>query len=485
MERPALGGLALAAAAVLAACSRARTRGSLGQGRVNPLASQRERIAHLFRRAGFGATPQQLDEFSRRPYDDAVEYLVNYEQVPDDLEQRLKLNPVDRSRIDSVRQDWLFRMLHTKRPLQEKMALFWHGHFATANSKVNSALLMHRQIELFRRMALGNFRELVLEVSKDPAMLRWLDGNQNRKGAPNENYARELLELFTMGIGNYTEKDIKEAARAFTGWFMRLAPGAQNRPGQDNYEFFFDRNQHDFGPKTFLGETGPWDGGDIINIIFKQPATSRFIARKLFSFFAYENPEEATVERLAAVFEKHNFELKPLVRAIFKSPEFLSPRAYHALIKSPVEFCISLMRELGIAVPPTDLPAVLRRMGQDLLNPPTVKGWDGGAEWITSVTLLERFNFANRLVSGRTGRVESLKLDPADLEALKLTSFEALVDHFLDRFVERDVPDTTRRALLRYVKTGAGTFALTPAFVDQKVRGLIHLILCTPEYQLH
>ena len=362
-------------------------------------------------------------------------------------------------------------MVHTAQRVQANMTLFWHGHIATAISKVRDASLMRQQNELFRSGALGNFRTLLREVARDPAMLRWLDGNTNRKASPNENYARELLELFTLGIGNYTEADVQAAARAYTGWFV----------DQQTLAFRFAPQAHDAGAKTFLGQTGALDGDDIVEAILAQPAAARHVARKLFRFFVYDDPEPDTVERFAAVLRESNYELRPLVEALLRSPEFSSSRAYHAKIKSPVELVVGAIRQLGATTAYQDLFVPLRRMGQDLFAPPNVKGWDGGLAWVSTSTMFERFNFANRLCTAREDTTRTT-FDPlAGLAEAGLTSPSAVTDHYLRLLVDGDVPPEVRASLVAYLNEGPQFDLATTG--DAKVRGLVHLIMSTPVYQ--
>src|SRR5581483_405237 len=278
--------------------------------------SNLRRVAHLLRRAGFGGSPDEIRSYAGMDFDQAVDHLVDYDAVANDaleasvadLEETLGT-----ARLPAIQHIWLHRMLSTARPLEEKMTLFWHDHFATANYKVGRPPAMYAQIGLLRANAMADFGTLLRAVSRDPAMLRWLDNNTNRKSSPNENYARELMELFTLGSGNYTELDVREAARAFTGWFF-------NRDG----EFVFNRNQHDFGEKTFLGQTGPWDGDDVLDIILQQPAAAPFIAEKLYRFFVHDHPSSDTIARLADQFRASGYSIRELVRAILHSPDFLS-----------------------------------------------------------------------------------------------------------------------------------------------------------------
>jgi uncharacterized protein (DUF1800 family) len=432
----------------------------------------RRELAHLLRRAGFGATPAELDAAARLGYDATVERLLYPERVPDDVDGRLAALDLDVSRPEGMRLAWLYRMLLTKRPLQEKMVLFWHGHLTSAVSKVGGQRApeaFKRQLALFREHALGNWRDLLRGISRDGAMLVYLDNRLNRKGAPNENYARELMELFALGIGNYSEDDVKDAARAFTGWTV-------DREGQ----FAVVARLHDTDHKTVLGRSGNLDGDDVIDAILAQPPAAPFLAGKLFRFFAYDDPAPAVVERLGSVFRDSGYDLRALVGAILRAPEFRSERAYHARIKSPVEFALGAVKALDRETLPRDLPAALRRMGQDLLNPPSVKGWDGGPAWINAMTVLERANYANRLATARNG---ATYLDPAALAREQRTP-EALVDYLAERFLDGDLPASSRAALLDYARDG-GDLAADASAADRKIRGLAHLVMASPLYQLN
>jgi uncharacterized protein (DUF1800 family) len=435
----------------------------------------RRDLAHLYRRAGFGASPAELDVAVRMGYDAAVERLLQPDSVADNVEDRLAGLELDLTRPENLRLAWLYRMLYTRRPLQEKMVLFWHGHLTSALPKIGGGPrapeLMKRQLVLFREQGLGSWRELLRAISRDGAMLYYLDNRLNRKGAPNENYARELLELFALGIGNYDEHDVKEAARAFTGW-------TTDRDGN----FSVNARLHDDEPKTVLGRAGALGGGDVIEAILDQPVAATYLARKLFRFFAYEDPEPALVDRLADTFRASSYAIRPLVGAILRSPEFRSEKAFHATIKSPVELTIGALRHLGADTLPRDLPAVTRRMGQDLLNPPSVKGWDGGQAWINAATLLERFNYANRLAVSRGERGESF-LDP-DAIARQYRTPQRIVDGLAELLLDGDLPTSSREALLDYVRDGGGDFADVDT-ADQKIRGLVHLIMASPLYQLN
>lgn len=301
-------------------------------------------------------------------------------------------------------------------------------------------------------------------------MLRWLDSNANRKAKPNENYARELMELFTMGVGNYTETDVREAARAFTGWFL-----------DRTFRFAFNPRQHDTGLKTFLGQQGRWDGDDIIDVIVQQPVTAEYMARKLFAFFVHDHPPQPVIEQLAGVF-RDGYRVRDLVRAILLHPEFTSPDAYHAVVKSPAEFLVGTMKLLGIQEFLPGAPGALNRMGMALFNPPSVAGWDWGTSWIGTNTLLERWNVANALTTQRGQNAHRGMNLAALAENLPVRAPQELVDGLLDLLVDGDVEPAVRQGLLDYARHGYG-----PAdrqWVDRTLRGVAHLIASTPVYQM-
>jgi uncharacterized protein (DUF1800 family) len=377
---------------------------------IGPAEGWDERHAgHLLRRAGFGVPSRAIPALAAMSPADAVDYLVEYERQPLQLEtpswieeeagaahlrsmnamlsdEQRQMRTMEffrrqRQAVDRLKAWWIRAMLETRRPLEQKLTLFWHGHFAVSAEKVRVSGHIYNYYETLRRHASGSFRTLVREVGITPAMLGYLDNRHNRKGEPNENFARELMELFTLGIGNYTEQDIKEAARAFTGYTTR------------DGEFRFVANQHDYDEKTVLGVTGNLDAGDVVDILLDQPAASRFIGRKLWEFFAYTDPEPDLVEEVAAALREANWELKPVLRAIFLSRAFYSRRAFLQQVKSPVQYLVGLLDHAG-GWPARDqlVTLALRALGQDLFYPPNVKGWDGGRAWINTNTLLLRMN---------------------------------------------------------------------------------------------
>ncbi len=399
---------------------------------------------------------------------------------------------------NAAAQNWyLDRLLRTQHPLVEKMTLFWHGHFATSIQKV-PPVLMVEQIDLFRAHALGNFRSLLLAVSKDPAMLVWLDNRYNNKAHPNENYAREVMELFALGLGNYTEDDVKNVARAFTGWTLDKQLG-----------FLYRDAAHDPGAKTIFGRTDAFTGEDVIDLIVQQPAHSRFLARKLLEFFVYSDPEPELVEGLAQTYALSGCDLAKTVGTILRSNVFYSTRAYRAMPKSPIEFVIGLQRFMRVKAVPKDTIYWLQRMGQIPLAPPSVKGWDGGPMWINTATLLARFNYVNRLVktappAAKIATMESMQstMMPA-APAVDLDTFAAFTP---DTIVQRagsldardvlaviardalqdDLTSDVRAMLLDYLNSTNATVPtpLGPENYQEKIRGVLALALNLPANQL-
>jgi uncharacterized protein (DUF1800 family) len=325
---------------------------------------------------------------------------------------------------------------------------------------------MLNQIQLFRDNALGNFETLLQKVTRDPAMLQWLDNNQNRKGSPNENYAREVMELFTVGIGNYTDTDVKEAARAFTGY-------TSDRQGQ----FTFNAAQHDDGDKTFMGVTQNWDADDILATLVRHPATARFVTTKLFRFFVYDTPDASTIDRLAATFTNSGFDTKAVMRDIFTGPEFLSETAFRGNVKQPIELVIGALKALNVQNIGPDLPQSTRRMGQDLLNPPDVSGWKGGDNWISATTLLERFNFGDRLATLRAADQPYFVDVAAQLQRHNLQGPSDVVDYYLNLLVDGAVTPEARQSLIALL-------SVDDPLNEQNVRGMLHLAMALPNHQL-
>lgn len=489
-----------------------------------------EHAAHLLRRAGLGGTPKQIEFLTSLGRDKAIDYLVNYEAVAFEPIP-VKIDPVpepfrrlyagksreeiqklqaerrraDQLQLQRVTQWWIETMVSTPRPLEEKLVLFWHGHFTSGHREVKSSRALYIQNQLFRKHAAGNFRTLVNAITRDPAMILYLNTQQNVKGKPNENYARELMELFTLGEGNYTEQDIKEAARALTGIKVRPETGTS----------FVQRRQHDNGTKVIFKERGNFDAEDVVDILLKQPAAARHVVTRLWTFFAYEDPEPEVIDGLARVFRDSKYEIKPVLRAMFASDAFYSSRARFTHIKSPVELMVGTARMLE--VPASDLLALergMRGMGQQLFQPPNVKGWDGGAAWITTSTLYNRYNAPallvfgtndreyqqrrrrmNRMLQetvGRESMMENVELltsqPPYDpdiaIDAAKLSTPEAVVDHYLNRLLQRPIPAERRAVLIETLTAELNKRSVSDETAAPAIRGLIHLIVSMPEYQL-
>jgi uncharacterized protein DUF1800 len=442
-----------------------------------------KKAGHLYRRAAFGATwPELQAAVSEGPERTIDRLLKGRAPAAGYGEAAPGMDAVARKNIGLARGWWLTRMLEGPHPLREKLTLFWHNHFATSFAKVLSAAYMFGQYELMHRHALGSFRELLQEMSKDPAMMIWLDTIQSKKGQPNENYARELMELFSLGIGNYTEKDIREAAKAFTGWEIK------------DGKYSFNVNQYDDSEKTVIGKTGRLKGEDVVAICLDQPACTRFIVRKLFQFLISETlptPNEL-IDPLAAQFRRSGFDFGKLVETMLRSNLFFSPLAYRGRIKPPVDFALGIVRGLELRVSTTSVGAALEALGQNLFAPPSVKGWDGGLTWLNGQTLLFRQNLALALVS-RDGRYVrnpsgSDVTEPAELLQKYGTDAREPAAFLLDLFLQGDVPVDTRERLRDYVKQARQQnlpVYWTDADRDRHpTRALCHLILTLPEFQL-
>ena len=598
---------ALAALSSLVALPAAAQNGRPGPAHpwtndLSPIADgdwNRNRAAHLMERAGFGATPEELDRLATLTPRQAVARLVDYESIPSGLPPFDEsgiwdpgMDPFPPSRAEAVRIGrergeslgvkvlhegaqrrlqpivdkffyslaannietqrlglwWANRMLATPRPLEEKLTLFWHGHFATGNNKVRDARMMRQQNEMFRARASGRLRDLLVGILKDPAMLVYLDNGENIKTHPNENFGRELLELFTLGVGNYSERDVREAARAFTGWT------------NDVLAFRFIAAQHDAGAKTFLGRTGNFDGEDIVDIILEQPVTAEFIAAKLYRYFVREEIAGPVKTELGRQFRTSGYQIKPLLTTILLAKDFYSPESVATQIKSPVQLLVSTYRKMGLGEVPTipDFGRMSASLGQSLFEPPNVAGWAGGRTWITPSTLLQRGNMFREIlfpdVEGfrapdrsmgatdmRVGRrisegmgiteatledgagammaesnmmverdedyntryagfkgslmaFERTKLIPRRPAALDLAAMiraadaataEAVVDHFIARFVSLPPAPKDRAVLVEFLRTRLGSAGLQPRpELEGTLRELLYLVLSTPEYQL-
>jgi uncharacterized protein (DUF1800 family) len=469
-------------------------------------------LAHLLRRAGFGATRDELERYVAQGYEATVEELLHPEQAPpalddEDLIRRYHVDENSLMLIDSCQTYWLYRMINTRRPLEEKMALFWHGVFATGYTKLNHPKQILGQIAMFRRHGLGSFRALLVEVSRDPAMIFWLDNKDSHKEAVNENYGRELLELFSMGVGNYTEDDVRQCARAFTGWTIRDAPLHTARVARDSvwpygrldWQFEYRPDDHDVAEKTFLGHAGRFDGVEVIDIICRQPATARFIARHLYNFFVADEPQvpawqsvpprdPEAIQTLMDAFVTHAYDIRAVMRVLFNADFF--KRAQFAKVKSPAELVVSTARLAGgYRFPDVDditLALETGYMGQQLLDPPSVEGWHTGSEWVNSATLMSRVNFASRHLADVNRPGVRAIIDRVRAQGTRLTP-EDVVDVCLDVMGPLTVDAETRQQLVDHLAAaGDIDFGTDGASADaaERIRELLQLIVATREYQL-
>jgi uncharacterized protein (DUF1800 family) len=470
-------------------------------------------MAHLLRRAGFGATRGELERYVTLGYEATVQVLLHPDQAPpalddEDLIRRYHVDEHSLMLIESCQTYWVYRMINTRRPLEEKIALFWHGVFATGYTKLNQPKQILRQIDMFRQHGLGSFRTLLLKVSQDPAMIFWLDNKDNHRDAVNENYGRELLELFSMGVGNYTEADVRQASHAFTGWTIHNAALHTARVSRDSvwpygrldWQFAYRDDDHDHGAKTFLGQTGSFDGDNIIDLICAQPATARFIARHLYNFFVADEPQvsawakvpprdPAAIQTLMAAFIDANYDIRAVLRVLFHADFF--KRARFAKVKSPAELVVGTVRLTGghrfPEVEDVQLALETGFMGQQLLDPPSVEGWHTGPEWINTATLMNRINFAARQFAdpqkpGVRALIDSLRARGATLTA------QQVVDLCLDWLGPLTLAEEARQELIAHV-AASGDLWLdanpgTAGTATDRICELLQMIVATREFQM-
>ena len=462
-------------------------------------------MAHLMRRLGFGVRHDELEAFAAQGYDATLDWLLHPEREPeldDDLSYRFHPTYVEPQGFTGSAASFMYRALNTRRPLEERMTLFWLNLFATGYAKLNFGGAQWKQYKMLKRDCMGNLRTLLIGLSKDPANIYWLDNSDNHKDSINENYGRELLELFSMGIGNYTEDDVKMAARAFTGWtykdplprrpYLNYYPGFEYRPWD-----------HDDSVKTFLGETGRFNGEDIVEIIVKQPATARFIARQLYDFFVADEPQvpawpytppnnPEAVELLAQTYLDSGYEIHPVLQVLFNSDFFKN--AHYSKVKSPVELVVGVLRlvgdyttELGTFPKHGLSPVAIQTgyMGQQLFNPPSVEGWHTGKEWIDSGALVQRVNFAAAKVGDASLPGVRFIIDRLAEQGPTLSP-EVLVDGCLELMSVLNLEEGTRRALVRHAEGQGELRHGTPeerrAF-EARVTETMQLIGATSEFQ--
>ena len=457
-------------------------------------------MAHLMRRAGFGAPFEELQARAAKGYEATVEELLNPDSQPDmerDIMMRYQTQWVSQAGLEGQQEEWAFRMINTKRPLEEKIALFWHGILCTGHAKCEYPRQQQIEFNMFRRDGMGSFANLLQGLAKDPAMVFFLDNCMSPKAAINETWGRELLELFSLGVGmdgkeNYSEDDVKEAARAFTGW--TVTNSVPRYPyGKYEAKFIYDPNDHDNDEKTFLGETGNLNGEEIVDIIAKQPGTARFISRHLYNFFVADEPQvpawqdtpprdPEAIKMLEEEYFRSNFNIGSMLRLLFNSDFFKN--AQFEKVKSPAETVAGTMRLVGdFTLPKPGLNALtlnIRYMGQDLMNPPTVEGWHTGKEWIDSGSLVERINFTadqvgNTNLPGVRAIINRLSAEGPTL------SPEALIDGCLDNLGAYEISDETRVQLVELAQSEGEIRTSTPEF-DQRVGQMLQSIGATTEY---
>jgi uncharacterized protein (DUF1800 family) len=469
-------------------------------------------MAHLLRRAGFGATRDELERYVAQGYEATVEELLHPEHAPpalddEDLIRRYHVDENSLMLIDSCQTYWLYRMINTRRLLEEKMALFWHGVFATGYTKLNHPKQILRQIAMFRRCGLGSFHTLLIEVSRDPAMIFWLDNKDSHKEAVNENYGRELLELFSMGVGNYTEHDVRQCSCAFTGWTIgnaslhtaRVARDSVWPYGRLDWQFEYREDDHDTAEKTFLGHAGAFNGEEIIDIICRQPATARFIARHLYNFFVADEPpvpawqtvpprDPEAIQTLMDAFAEHQYDIRAVMRVLFNADFFKNAR--FTRVKSPAELVVGTVRLAGGHRFPDvdDITLALETgyMGQQLLDPPSVEGWHTGSEWINSATVMSRVNFASEQFSDANKPGVKSIIDRVRAQGIRLSP-ASVVDTCLDLMGPLTVNERTRQQLVDYMAAvGDVDFEMNgdSASAAARICELLQLVVATREYQL-
>ena len=453
-------------------------------------------VGHLLRRAGFGASRSELEQLAAKEYPELVEDLLHPERFPE-IDEDILRRYSDSESIDMWAGRWIYRMVNSQRPLQEKVALFWHHVFATGWYKGEHGNSMFQQIDMFRSIGMSNLRTILVELSRNPAMIFWLDNNENHKDEPNENYGRELLELFSMGVGNYTEQDIKQAARAFTGWTFEQ-PIPLYPHGHYTSRFVYNEEDHDDSIKTFLGESGRLNGEDIIDIIVKQPAAARFISRHLYNFFVADEPQvpawntvppqdPGAIDTLVDAYFESDGEVRSVLRVLFNSDFFKEARQRR--VKCPVELVASTIKLTGTHRFPDSgllgLATASSVMGQHLLNPPTVEGWHTGKEWIDGGTLNDRVNFAvNELADISKPGVQDF-IARLSTNGGTVTP-EEFVDRTLDLAGPLEVSAETRDGLLEYARSGGDlSFRADEERAESSARvgRMLQLIVASREYQ--
>ncbi len=429
-------------------------------------------IAHLLRRTGFGGGPAEQAKFQAMGFEGAVQYLINYTQIDNSALNAIQPNirtsysgtvPSGQNEENNLATWWLNRMVATPRPLEEKMTLFWHNHFATAISKVQNGYLMYQQNEFLRANALGNFYDLLMGITSDGAMLVWLDGVENRKNNPNENYAREVMEVFSTGRGPYTQDDVTNGAKAFTGYSI-------NSTGQG----VFIAANHDTSTKTYLGQSGNFGPQDIVDILVARPETATNLSTELFQFFGYPNPTPQTIQKLSAVYFDSGYSIRAMVESILTSPEFISNQAYLANVKSPTEYLVGGLRSLGATANPGNMISTTNNQGQLLFDPPSVFGWPIGMLWINTGSIMERYNFPLNIQT--TSQNAASLLNP-----IQFFGNGASLDTGVQTIANTLFPDGMPSEVLSVIQSSTANFT-NPT---DMTRNTVRLAMASPYYNLN
>ena len=466
-------------------------------------------IAHLMRRAGFGANREQIGMHANAGYQSTVEALLypgEEDRMDDHLIRRFHPELSGMMGPNAPGQNWLYRMATTSAPLREKMALFWHGIFATGYAKVIHGKALSDQTRMFRTFGMGSFKDLIIQLSKDPAMIIWLDNQDNHNGAINENFGRELLELFTMGAGNYTERDIKECARAFTGWTIANREYMELRSQRDSdwpygriaWHFKYHPEDHDDGEKEFLGQRGRFNGEDIIHIICQQEATARFISRHLYSFFVSDEPpipewrytpptNPEAIDELTRVYFDSNYDISAMLKVLFNSSYFQSQDSWYSKVKSPVELVAGVLRLTGEFNRPRreiiDRYFQASYMGQFLNNPPSVEGWHQGTDWLDTGTLVERVNFASQQIGDSTKPGIQAMIERIASTPNNVASPENLISVCLEEMGVISVEEDTMKVLIDFVSQGHDQPINASNDGSQKISAALQMVASTKEFQ--
>ncbi len=492
--------------------------------------SEKQKIAHLLRRFGLGASEAELEYYGKNGLSGAINLLLDHERAPDvtNWDPMIFANNKGIVNIKVMQNIWMAKLVCTQRPLLEKMTLFWHNHFATSSQKVTNSFAMEEHIGVLRENALGNFKEMLLGISKNPAMIFWLDNQENNVGHPNENFAREVMELFTLGVDNgYSEKDIQEAARAFTGWRYGVGRFVRDKEPTKRDQFIFSSKDHDYTRKTIFGQTGTWNGEDVLELLCQKRQTALYVTQKAWKWFASEELDPKVIDRIAAKFYESKYDIKVLVRGIMEAPEFYSDKCYRRCIKNPIDFTVATVRQLGVGqrmldqiaqgsanpiASPGDISVNIRlvralapcftimasavSMGMEVMSPPDVSGWRTGPYWITSATMVERIKWAERLFIGGTpspaaslgggggaGRGgPSVGADPYALLADNPTPDGAVKS--LCSIFDIELTGAKYANLIDAASKAAGSSRVTPQNASAVARAITKVIFASPEFQM-